>query len=139
MSASVPLQRVLRLCDPRSSWPWNCQAPDAREQDRLLRCAEMLGTPVAGDGTAVEHIGRVLYLAQHGWNDAIEMDIGIPCLGYAGPSWPVLDGNHRLWAAALRGDHFIFVDVAGQVDHAARLLGVPECEITGDRKQAAQA
>jgi hypothetical protein len=96
----------------------------------------MLAKPVDGNGTPEQHMGRVRFLAAHGWSDPIEIDVGVPCLGYAGPSWPVIDGNHRLWAAALRGDDFIAVDIAGQVDHAARLLGVPECEITGSRVAA---
>lgn len=72
---------------------------------------------------------EVRYLAEHGWSDPIEVDIGVPCIGYAGPAWPVLDGNHRVWAAALRGDRFIEADIAGQVDHAARLFRVKVSDI----------
>jgi hypothetical protein len=59
-------------------------------------------------------------------SDAIEVDVGCPVLGYGGPKWPVTDGNHRLAAAIVRNDAFISVDVAGQLDHAASLLGVSE-------------
>lgn len=137
MSASVQLEIVLRLCDPRASWPWACKAPDEVTLRRLLVEAPEVAEPVAAGASAVDHIGRVLYLAKHGWDDPIEIDVGVPCLGYAGPSWPVTDGNHRLWAAALRSDASIKVDVAGQVDHAARLLGVSDVEITDARIELA--
>ena len=135
MSTKVPLRRVLRLCDPRSKWPWNCPAPDADCLARLLGEAAYVSEPIGTNARAVDHIGRVRYLAKHGWSDAIELDVGVPCLGYAGPDWPVTDGNHRLWAAAVRGDELIDVDIAGQVDHAAQLLGVSEDQIIGDRSE----
>ncbi len=99
----------------------------------MLKTAPEIGEPVPGHCGALEHVGRIRYLARHGWSDPIELDVGVPCLGYDGPQWPVTDGNHRLWAAALRGDVSITVDVAGQADHAAMLLGVPEAVIVGDR------
>ncbi|MBG6083188.1 hypothetical protein [Rubrivivax gelatinosus] len=88
------------------------------------------------DETVEAHVGRIRYLAHSGWSDAIELDVGCPVLGYAGPAWPCVDGNHRLSAAILRGDATILVDVSGQVDHAARLLGVPEKLILGERLPA---
>ncbi len=135
MAAVVPLRNLLRICDPRRSWPWNCQPPDPARLGELLAHAEEECTPVPSDAPAERHLGRVRHLARHGWNDPIEVDVGVPCLGYQGPKWPVTDGNHRLWAACLREDEVIFVDVAGQCDHAAQLLGVPEAEITGEQRE----
>lgn len=91
--------------------------------------------PVDTDATAELHIGRIRYLARHGWSDPIEIDVGVPCIGYAGPQWPIVDGNHRLWAATLRREATIEVGVTGQVGHAARLLGVAESEITCDHAE----
>ncbi len=31
------------------------------------------------------HIRRMAYLAVHGWDDGIELDVGIPCLNYWNP------------------------------------------------------
>lgn len=125
MPANVPLLSVLAICDPTKSWPWRCPAPSDEALRQLLAHAPLVADPVEGDATAEQHIGRIRYLANHGWWDPIEIDVGVPCLGYPGPSWPVTDGNHRLWAATIRGDHLVEVDISGQVDHAARLLGVP--------------
>ena len=133
MGTRVQLHRVLRLCDPRATWPWACPAPSQAELQHLWGTAAEVDAPVAGDGTAEAHVGRIRYLARCGWEDAIELDVGVPCLGYAGPHWPLTDGNHRLWAAVLREDETVEVDVAGQVDHAARLLGVPEVDIINNR------
>lgn len=134
MATKIPLQRLLGMCDPRQSWPWLCIAPDESTLKHLLANAKHIVEPIAGEGSAELHLGRVRYLAEHGWNDPIEVDVGVPCLGYAGPSWPVLDGNHRVWAAAIRGDEFIAADITGQVDHAARLFGVSVFEITTDHQ-----
>lgn len=86
------------------------------------------------DDPASRHIGRIRFLAQEGWSDAIELDFGVPVLGYHGPECPVTDGNHRLAAASLRKYRTIDIDVAGQLDHAANLLRVPEALLLGDRQ-----
>lgn len=135
MSTTVLLPTVLRLCDPRQDWPWSCPTPSPDQVQALLASAPEVPDPIYGEGTPESHIGRILYLARHGWTDAIEIDVGIPCLGYPGPGWPVTDGNHRLWAATLRKDAHILVDIAGQVDHAARILGLSENAIVGHRSR----
>lgn len=131
MSTKVPLEAVLRICDPRLNWPWSCEAPDNETLQHLLETADEVDGEVPQTGTAADHIGRVRFLARRGWNDPLELDVGVPSLGYYGPKWPLLDGNHRLWAATLRHDLSIEVEVAGQVSHAATLLGVTEAEILG--------
>ena len=137
MPTALPLRSVLRLCDPRRRWPWPCEAPRAATLAHLLEHAAELASPVEGCGSAAQHIGRIRYLARHGWSDPIEIDVGVPCLGYHGPQWLVIDGNHRLWAATLRGDASILADIAGQVDHAARLFGVAQSAITAGRVELA--
>lgn len=136
MPAAVPLDRVLALANPLKSWPWCCERPSDAVLQELLTSAPLEPRPVDTDHEAVRHVGRIRYLALHGWKDAIEVDVGIPVLNYAGPDWPVTDGNHRLAAAAVRGDETILVDIAGQVDHAATLLGVDEDILTADRTPA---
>ncbi|KSQ21817.1 hypothetical protein APB26_32740 [Pseudomonas aeruginosa] len=59
--------------------------------------------------------------------DPIAIDVGVPVLGYWGPSWMITDGNHRLAAAIYRGDTTISALVDGQMDHAFELFGV-DCE-----------
>lgn len=70
-----------------------------------------------------EHVARIAYLAVNGWNDAIQIDVGIPSLQcYIGHI--VIDGNHRLLAAAYRKDEFISADVSGSCSYAEEILGV---------------
>lgn len=121
---AVPLDRVLALANPLATWPWNNERPSEEELHSMLFSAPLEPSPVDADQAAIRHIGRIRYLVQHGWSDPIEVDVGVPVLGYAGPNWPITDGNHRLAAAAVRKDSTILVDVAGQVDHASSLLGV---------------
>ena len=126
MGIRLPLAAVLDLCNPMLTWPWRCDAPSGVALDDLFVLAPEVDRPVSTDAPAHEHIGRVKYLARCGWNDAITLDVGVPCLGYWGPTWPVVDGNHRLWAAILRDDAAIDADIDGQLSHAAELLGVDE-------------
>lgn len=71
-----------------------------------------------------QHAGRIAYLAIHGWDDCISIDVGVPSLGCT-PVWPYTDGNHRLCAAIHRGDDFIDAEVEGDIDYAEELFGVP--------------
>lgn len=133
--ALVPVCNLLKLADPLKAWPWPCPAPSQQALDALWSTPPE-AEPVPPEGPASRHLGRIRFLAEQGWTQAIEIDVGVPMLGYPVPDWPVLDGNHRLAAAALRNDMNIHVDVAGQVDHAAELLGVSEDVICDGRVQA---
>ncbi len=88
---------------------------------------DWLDSPVeeSEQGNPFAHARRIAYLVHHDWDDPIEVDVGIPSLGYH-PAWPVLDGNHRLYAASVRGDTAIVVTVAGDLGYAAQRFGVKE-------------
>lgn len=75
------------------------------------------------------HAQRVAYLVQYGWDDPIEIDVGIPSLGYV--PYPLIDGHHRTCAAIIRGDKEIKAEVAGAVDYAKQLFGV-DCSLYGN-------
>jgi hypothetical protein len=139
MAAWVSVHRVLRLANPLQSWPWDAVPTGTQcsclADGQLVRTAQPVAAAWSGGWVGIEpgsqheaisHLGRIRYLMERGWDDAIEIDVGIPVMQYHGPKWKVLDGNHRLAAAALRGDEHILVTVAGQLDHAAELLGVSE-------------
>jgi hypothetical protein len=143
MPALIPIERVLALANPLTHWPWDDRLPGARSN--VLSGFDVFAVPSLdvpwhfnmdvlpdGEKMALCHIGRIRYLLENGWTDAIDIDVGVPSMGYHGPSWPIIDGNHRLAAAALRGDSHILVDISGQLDHAARLLGVSEADLAND-------
>ncbi len=129
MAACVPVKRVANLANPVNEWHWDCPGMTSTELRQCLRTVQPIAVPVGNDGTAEEHVGRIKHLIENGWTDAIHLDVGTPILGYWGPSWPVTDGNHRLSAAILRGDATILVEITGQLDHAAELLGMSERDL----------
>ena len=141
MSAWVRVENVLALANPIENWPWCARPAGLCGRNETLRDVVELAEPQAmpveqwatssfgEEAEAQAHLGRIRHLMSDGWSDAIEIDVGIPALNYAGPAWPVTDGNHRLAAAALRGDALILVQVTGQLDHAARMLGVSEASL----------
>lgn len=85
------------------------------------------------DWSRERHIARCAHLAVHGWEDPIEVDVGIPALGfYVG--WPIQDGNHRFLAAVARGDRTILASCAGQVSFIRRLSSRSSRRGVGTRK-----
>lgn len=123
---SVAKLRV--VADPFRYDPW-CVGPLTRlgvaraigRQKRFCaRGAEPMQTPcwdMKGSKRAQRrwHIERVAWLVTHGWKDPIEIDVGVPVLGFC-PDWIVTDGNHRLAAAIYQGAETILASCGGQVD-----------------------
>jgi len=65
--------------------------------------------------TTEMHAARVAYLVVNGWDDdPIDVDFGVPSLGFR-VGWPIINGNHRLAAAIIRGDKSIAAAVSGEV------------------------
>lgn len=83
------------------------------------------------------HIRRIAYLAMSGWRDAIELDFGVPSLGYYNTN-PVIDGNHRLCASIIRKDATIRAWVGGQISYASELLGFHYQEAEEENQVTAQ-
>jgi hypothetical protein len=86
----IPVAVLRGLADPTKDWPW----------------AEFDG---------IQHWDKIEAFYLNGWDDPISIDVGIPHLGYYGPAWPITDGNHRFYAAILRGDETILACVSGCV------------------------
>jgi hypothetical protein len=80
-----------------------------------------------GEGSKAYHAGRIAHLVINGWNDPIDIDVGVPVLSFT-PTWLVPDGNHRLAAAIFRDDEFIAADVSGDIDLAFELFGIDVSE-----------
>lgn len=102
--------------DPFVQHVWEIETPITREEVGAAifdQSCETAAEPVAADADRETHIRRVAYLAVHGWEDPIEVDLGIPSMNFL-PDWPIQDGNHRLAAAIFRGDRSIMAEVSGE-------------------------
>lgn len=124
MSVLLPVERVVRLCNPykANSSPWG--APITIQMVTEAIAVQRFVT-VPGE---VDHVGRIAYLVEHKAEDPIEVDIGVPSLG-CNVAWPVTDGNHRLAAAIFRRDVEIACNVAGSLEYAWELFGVDCSEL----------
>lgn len=81
--------------------------------------------PIVTKQTKQYHIQRIAYFVVHGWNDLIDIDVGVPSLGYV-PEWIIQDGNHRCAAAIIRGDQTIKASFSGDIKYCFELLNIPK-------------
>ena len=66
------------------------------------------------------HVSKIAYFVKHGIERPINLDVGVPSMGYFSDHF-VTDGNHRLAGALLRGDKTIAASVCGSETHAKEL------------------
>lgn len=94
---------------------------DGEVRQSAINSGNLVATPVGAKArSAEEHASRVAYLAVNGWQDAIDIDVGVP--GMCGDGEPnVLDGHHRIAAAIFRRDATIEVSIIGDEDYAAEV------------------
>lgn len=102
----VPLDCILSLCHPFENNPWLGGKVTEAMVRRHLRKNLLQSMPVMMDASSYLQAGRIAFLAKHGWNDPIQIDVGVPALGCC-VDWLVVDGNHRVAAAYIRGDSMI--------------------------------
>lgn len=120
----IPIANIIQHCNPMKSDIWgigrsiepseiefaiaSCEFED-KHKDHNLRDRKY-------------HIQRIAYFVVVGDENPIDLDVGI---GGVPPSWwMVSDGNHRLFAAQLRGDRDISCVVQGNLDYAVELFFV---------------
>lgn len=128
MTVSVPIRRILALCDVVATPPWD--DVDGLTPDLVRSCVRagrLISDPVdAGPATAEQHAARIAWLVLNPAPDPIEIDVGG---GAFRPRWIVSDGNHRLYAACIRGDSHIPASISGSYELSWALLGVyPEAD-----------
>jgi predicted small secreted protein len=86
--------------------------------------------PVEMRERRLEHASKIAWFVRHGFQDAIEVDVGVPSLG-CHVNYFVVDGNHRFSAAVYRHltmheDPILPLSVGGSVDYAKELGLWPE-------------
>lgn len=69
---------------------------------------------------AIRHARRIAYFIRFGWFDPIEVDVGIPSLGYC--VFSMDDGYHRLNAAIWLKHKTILASVCGEFDEIEKLM-----------------
>lgn len=114
----IPVERLRAICDPFESCPWDGESVSLRDVTQALEEGRL-----EGEYGGFDHAGRIAYFVLNPCKDLIEVDVGVPVLGYR-PAWMVLDGNHRLAAAIYAGRAEIAATIAGQLDYAENLFGV---------------
>jgi hypothetical protein len=121
----VDLRRYLDLypdCDPFEAYIWDeyvlrperiwqhYRADNARETSVRLYSY----SPRQRRYQRQQHERRVAWLMLHGWTDPIDIDVGVPALGY-GSTHCTCDGNHRIAAALLMDHPYVLATCSGQV------------------------
>lgn len=111
----LSVSKLQEACNPFEAW---CEEPipTVDKVRQKVTCLKLRAEPYkpGSSWSSDQHMERIAYLVVHGWEDPIEVDFGIPTLGYV-PGWLVTDGNHRFAAAIVRGDASIKASCGGQV------------------------
>lgn len=133
MSVLLPVTRLAERYSPLSNPPWVITPIETSEVLAAIAakriCSERYPDSLfEKDWPRDKHIARIAFLAIYGWTEPLDIDVGVPALGCF-VDWPILDGNHRLCAAIVRGDSHITALVGGDLDLAFELFGV-ECAET---------
>lgn len=116
----IPLAALLELCDPTLDDPWGC---GRISKDDVLDCIEF-GEPISKMPDYNQelfdsydyNVARIAHFVKDGWRaseydyEPITVDIGLQ--GYM-PNHIIVDGNHRVAAAKIRGDETIAVEIVG--------------------------
>jgi len=105
----VSLTKLLRIVNPLDTPPW-------KEITSSISKDEINSTIATNYGleydpfkpqTRQQHIRKIAYFVKNGWNDDPITII------FHQNIYPIYDGNHRLCAAIVRNDEYIFANVEG--------------------------
>lgn len=132
----VLVMDVLRLADVVKSVPWALSLSSdefLRLVHHKLELNDLESRPfseVARKGDIAlncedYHAARVAYFVEKGWTEPIHIDVGVP--GLTDLVWPIADGNHRLFAAYIRGDEAIQAELQGSVPLLEECFGEGCC------------
>lgn len=123
----IPIAAILQIVDPVRSPPWY----EVQTRFTPAGFKDLVDSTIAGtdrraapwdrddDGQrrswvpAERHAARIAWLIEHDWTDPIVLN----AWSYEAFEHPLMDGNHRLYAAILRGDQEISVDYDGPAKH----------------------
>lgn len=120
---AIPCEDIADISNPLTDDPWGSGLTQEIIDACLADVSRHVATPVPAFCTDPwVHGGRIAWLHDNGWDDEICIDVGVPSMSVPPPSWVVIDGNHRLAAALLRGDETIKVAISGSLDAAMEMF-----------------
>lgn len=123
MAILLPTIRLAKYCNPFGASPWGVRVT-RHDVRKALAEKRLVGTPGTDD-----HAGRIAFLIENSWDDAIDIDVGIPAVGCLVP-WYINDGNHRFAASLYSKETHILAGVSGDLAFANRLFGMDCSELS---------
>lgn len=114
MVVTLDVKKFVEAYELATATAWGIAEIRKEEVETARKLKQWYGAVRKREWTRAEHLGRIAYLMEAGWTDAIEVDVGVPSMGFT-PVCPVLDGNHRLLAAYFRGDIGITASTSGEI------------------------
>ena len=111
----VSVAALALFCDPFRlvCWHMDLVAPITREE--VAAYVEDPALPV--DGARQGHAAGIARYVRDGWTRPLDVDVGVPSLGW-NPPWIVDDGNHRLAAAIYLGMDTVEISLGGSMQRA---------------------
>ena len=115
----VSVTDLLDLWNPFQAWldePVTTAEINTAIQQNRLDCRPFETVTLQEEERRQYHVERIAWLVPHRDDNPITIDVGAPSLGYPPRRQPFdfIDGNHRLCAAAYRGDPVILVAYDGE-------------------------
>lgn len=123
----ISVEKLKQFCNPFETPCWETKTPVLYNE--VKRAVTSNCTLLSQYSSSVEppkwskkkHIERIAHLVINPDYTPIEIDVGVPSLGYCS-EWFIVDGNHRFAAAIFRGDLTILATCSGQVDLIENLI-----------------
>lgn len=126
----VRIPTILETCNPVETPPWEfCEGMVPDDVWACIMEENYHREPAIQnlDGMAI-HAARIAYLHDHPADDPIQLDASLAAAG----KWPIEDGNHRLYAAILRGDAFINAEISGFESDIEEIFGISFDDVEPD-------
>lgn len=125
----IPVAKILdQIDDPFGRWDVFKPVSQEKVMEAVLDGSYALAGDSYSHGTGsgaqsvMWHARRIAWLMKNGWDAPIDIDVGIPSMGYY--PYILVDGHHRLCAAIITGETEIKAQVSGAIDYAFELFGV---------------
>jgi len=125
-SVSIGIANLRQICDPVTDPPWSDLVTPVTEGDVRWAMLQKDWTPdhmrPLADFHAwsgLEHARRIAWMVDNPPEDPISIDADLALQG----RWAVTDGNHRFYAAIMRGASDIMVEICGHEHAIAELFG----------------